>query len=99
MARWTDYTEPARIRALVGAVLMLCGALGVVLPFDLPAIAEALIVLLAVAIPVAQGESTRAAVVPLEKHKDQVARAAGHVVIPHTQGVADHAAPTDDPSQ
>lgn len=88
----SEYCEPARIRALVGAVLMLCGALGIVLPIDLPAIAEAVIVLVAVAIPVAQGESTRAAVVPLQKHVDQLARAAGHVVIPQTPGEPDHAA-------
>lgn len=57
-----NYTEPARIRAAVVAVLALCAALGVVLPFDLPAIAEALILILAVVFPVVQGETTRSAV-------------------------------------
>lgn len=60
--KWSDYTEPARIRAAVVAVLAFCAALGVVLPFDLPGIAEALILVLAVVFPVAQGEATRAAV-------------------------------------
>lgn len=59
---WSNYTEPARIRAAVAAILALCGALGIVLPFDLPGIAEALILIFAVVFPVAQGESTRAAV-------------------------------------
>lgn len=59
---WSNYTEPARIRAAVVAVLALCAALGVVLPFNLPGIAEALILILAVAFPVVQGETTRAAV-------------------------------------
>jgi hypothetical protein len=60
--KWSDYTEPARIRAAVAAVLALCAALGIVLPFDLPGVAEALILILAVAFPVVQGEVTRAAV-------------------------------------
>lgn len=90
--RLTEYAEPARIRALVTAVIALCAALGVVLPFDLPGVAEALILVLAAVLPLAQGEATRAAVVPLEKHKDQLAAAAGHTVFPQTPGVADHAA-------
>lgn len=65
MSRWTDYTEPARIRAVVTAVIALAGALGVVLPFDLPGIAEALIVVLSVALPLIQGETTRSKVVPV----------------------------------
>lgn len=59
---WSNYTEPARIRAIVVAVVALCGALGIVLPFDLPGIAEALIVVLAAVLPLIQGETTRAAV-------------------------------------
>lgn len=61
---WSDYTEPARIRAVVTAVVQLCGALGITLGFDLPGIAEALIVVLAVALPLIQGETTRAKVTP-----------------------------------
>ena len=87
-----EYLEPARIRAVVTAVIALCGALGVVLPFDLPGVAEALILVLAAVLPLAQGEATRAAVVPLEKHKDQLAAATGHVVAPQTPGTPDHAA-------
>ena len=60
--KWTDYTEPTLIRAVVAAVLQLCAALGIVLPFDLPGIAEAAIVLLAVLVPLIQGVTTRAKV-------------------------------------
>lgn len=81
MAKWTDYTEPARIRAAVTAVVALCGALGVVLPFDLPGIAEAAIVVLSVLLPLVQGEATRAVVTPTK-----------HVVVPQTPGRPDHAA-------
>lgn len=61
--RWLEYTEPARVRALVTAVLALCAALGIVLPFDLPRIADALLLVAAVVLPLVQGETTRAAVV------------------------------------
>ena len=60
--KWTNYTEPARIRAVVTAVIALAAALGLTLPFDLPGIAEAGIGLLAVLLPLIQGEATRAAV-------------------------------------
>jgi hypothetical protein len=60
---WANYVEPARIRAVVAAVLALCVALGITLPFDLPGVAEAAIGLLAVVVPLIQGETTRAAVV------------------------------------
>jgi hypothetical protein len=39
--KWLNYTEPARVRAVAAAVLALCAALGITLPFDLPGIAEA----------------------------------------------------------
>ena len=61
--KWLNYVEPARVRAVVAAVLALCVALGITLPFDLPGIAEAAIGLLAVVVPLIQGETTRAAVV------------------------------------
>jgi hypothetical protein len=61
--KWLNYTEPARIRAVVTAAVALCAALGVTLPFDLPGIAEAAIGVLAVVLPLIQGEATRAAVV------------------------------------
>lgn len=60
---WLNYTEPARIRAIVTAVVALVAALGIVLPFDLPGIAEAAIGVLAVVQALIQGETTRAAVV------------------------------------
>lgn len=58
-----EYTEPSRVRAIVTAVVALAAALGIVLPFDLPGLAEAAIGVLAVVLPLIQGESTRAAVV------------------------------------
>lgn len=61
--RWFEYAEPARVRAVVTAVVALAAALGVTLPFDLPGIAEALIVLASIVLPLLQGEATRAAVV------------------------------------
>lgn len=60
---WLNYAEPARLRAVVTAVVALAAALGVTLPFDLPAVAEALIAIGAVVLPLLQGEATRAAVV------------------------------------
>lgn len=60
--KWWNYVEPARLRAIVAAVVALCAALGIVLPFDLPGIAEAAIGVLAVLVPLIQGETTRAAV-------------------------------------
>lgn len=68
MKTWTDYTEPALIRGVVAAVLQLCAALGVVLPFDLPGIAEAVIVIVAAAVPLIQAVTTRAKVTPVGKH-------------------------------
>lgn len=59
LARWT---EPARIRAAAAAVVALCATLGVTLPLDLPAAADAAITLGAVLLPLLQGEVTRRAV-------------------------------------
>lgn len=58
--------EPARVRAVVAAVIALAGALGVTLGFDLPGIAEALLLVLAAVVPLVQGEATRAVVVPVD---------------------------------
>lgn len=68
MSRWTDYTEPARIRAAALAVVQLAAALGLVLPFDLPGLAEAAIGVLAVVLPLVTGELIRAKVTPVGKH-------------------------------
>ena len=73
--RWWNYVEPARLRAIATAVVALCAALGVVLPFDLPGIAEAAIGVLAVLLPLLQGEVTRAAVVSPQR-ADLIARGA-----------------------
>lgn len=103
LKRLAEYTEPARVRAIVAAVIALAAALGIVLPFDLPGIAEAGIALLAVLIPVVQGEATRAAVVSPATNAAEVNAAhdaatgalpvTKHEVTPQTDGVADHAAP------
>jgi len=77
VARWTDYTEPARIRAVVTAVVGLAAALGLTLPFDLPGASEVLIPVLAFVLPLIQGEATRAKVRPAGKQ---------------TPGVPDHEA-------
>lgn len=66
--RWTDYTEPARIRAAVLAVVQLAGALGITIPFDLPGIAEALIAVSAVVLPLITGELIRGKVTPVGRH-------------------------------
>lgn len=68
MTRWTDATEPARIRALALAVVQLAAALGIVLPFDLPGIAETLIAVLAAGLPLITGELIRAKVTPVGRH-------------------------------
>jgi hypothetical protein len=68
--KWSDYTEPALIRGVGAAVLQLCAALGVVLPFDLPGALEALILILAVVVPLVQAIWTRAKVWS-QRSKDQ----------------------------
>jgi len=67
--KWTDYTEPARIRAIALAIVQLCAALGITLPFDVPAFAEALIALGAVGLPLITGELIRRKVRPIGKHE------------------------------
>jgi len=69
MARWTDYTEPARIRAAALAVVQLCAALGITLPFDIPGLAEGLIALVAVVGPIVTGELIRRKTRPVGKHE------------------------------
>ncbi len=66
---WTAL-EPARLRALAVALVALAAALGLVLSFDLPDITEAIIGVLAVVLPIVQGETTRAVVVPVAKIPD-----------------------------
>lgn len=63
------WTEPTRIRSAALAVVQLAGALGIVLPFDLPAVADALIAVLAVVGPIVTGELIRSKVRPIGKHE------------------------------
>ena len=59
--------EPARLRGIAIALVALAASLGLVLPFDLPGITEAIIGVLAVVLPILQGELTRAVVTPVAK--------------------------------
>lgn len=61
---WSDYTEPALIRSVALAVVQLAAALGIILPFDLPGIAEAIIGVLAAVGPILAGLAIRAKVRP-----------------------------------
>ncbi len=76
---WTAL-EPARLRAIAVALVALAAALGLVLPFDLPGITEAIIGVLAVVLPLLQGELTRAVVVPVGKLPDGTPLADGTTV-------------------
>lgn len=72
--KWTDYTEPARIRAVALAVIQLAAVLGIVLPFDLAGAAEVIIGILAFVLPVLTGEAIRAKVRPAEASVDAPGR-------------------------
>ncbi len=76
---WTDL-QPARLRAMAVALVALAAALGLTLSFDLPGITEAIIGVLAVALPLLQGELTRAVVVPVVKIPDGTVLAGGQVL-------------------
>lgn len=65
---WTDYTEPARIRAVALAVVQLVAALGITLPFDLPGLVEGVLAILAFVLPLITGELIRAKVTPVGRH-------------------------------
>jgi hypothetical protein len=60
--KFSEYTEPTRIRAIVTAIVGLAAALGLTLPLDLPGLAEVLIPVLGFVLPLIQGEATRAVV-------------------------------------
>jgi len=62
MVRYVADIEPARMRAIVTAVLAGLSALGVTVAADLPGRIDAIIAVLAVLVPLVQGEVTRAAV-------------------------------------
>jgi hypothetical protein len=59
--------EPARLRAAWTAVIALAVALGFAIPSDADAVVTAIIGVLAVVIPLVQGEVTRGAVTPNDK--------------------------------
>lgn len=63
---WTAL-EPARVRAIGAALILLLGALGITVTYDLPNIVEAIALLTAVIVPLLQGETTRAVVTPVAK--------------------------------
>lgn len=60
--RWFQHFEPARLRAIWTAVIALAAAVGVSVSADLDAKVTAVIGVLAVLLPLLQGETTRAAV-------------------------------------
>jgi len=62
MLRYVADTEPARLRAAVTAVLTALSALGVTVAADLPGRIDALITIIAILVPLVQGEVTRGAV-------------------------------------
>lgn len=62
MLRHIADTEPARLRAAATAVLTALSALGVTVAADLPARIDAIIAIIAILVPLVQGEVTRGAV-------------------------------------
>lgn len=90
--RKLNYDEPSILRGIVTALLTLAGAVGFVVTEDVKGAAEGLIPVAAFVIPMVQSLWTRSAVVPAEKHVDQLAQASGYVVKPQTPGVGDHRA-------
>lgn len=92
MFKKLNYKEPAVLRGIITAALALAASLGFVATDEIKGAAEGLIPVVAFLLPLLQSLWTRQSVVPLEKHVDQLARAAGHVVVPQTPGEPDHAA-------
>ena len=92
MFRKLNYAEPAVLRGIVSAIVALAAAVGVVNTDAIEGAGEALIPAVAFLWPLLQALWTRRAVVPAEKHVDQLARAAGHVDT-RTPGYPAHAAP------
>lgn len=97
-----NYTEPAVLRGIVTSGLALVGAVGVVVPADLPPQIDALVISAAAVIPIAQAlwtrfnvwsprkvdETVRAAEVNVElRHLGYRTRPSG----PQTPGEGDHA--------
>jgi hypothetical protein len=94
MFRKLKYNEPSVLRGIVTAALALAASLGFVATDEIKGAAEGLIPVVAFLVPLVQSLWTRRAVVPAEKHVDQLAQVAagGYVVRPQTPGKPDHAA-------
>lgn len=60
-----DKLEPARVRAVYTAVVALLATLGVTLPSNVDGWVTGLLAVLAVVLPLVQGELTRAKVTPV----------------------------------
>lgn len=71
-----NYSEPAVLRGILTAVLVLAASLGFVIPADLPDKAETLIPVLAFVIPLLQALWTRIAVWSPKSHHEQLGKAA-----------------------
>lgn len=71
--------EPARVRAVWVAVVALLVSLGVTVQTDLDSAVQALIVAVFTLLPLVQGETTRAKVVPVAK-ADRAARKADEAI-------------------
>jgi hypothetical protein len=70
--RYLRKFEPSRVRAVWAALVLLCGTLGLVVPADIDGKVVAALGALSLLIPLLQGETTRAAVVPNAKHEIEV---------------------------
>jgi uncharacterized membrane protein len=73
---WLQYAEPARLRAMWVALVALLGTIGVTVSSDLDGTVGAIIGVVAVLLPVLQGEWTRASVYSPETHELAVRMAA-----------------------
>jgi hypothetical protein len=89
-----NYAEPSVLRGIVTALIALAASLGFVATDEIKGAAEGIIPVAAFLIPLVQSLWTRQAVVPADKHVDQLAQvASGYTARPHTPGVGDHRAP------
>lgn len=73
--RYVRKMEPARLRATWAAIVLTAGTLGVVIPTDVDNRVVGVLAALAILVPLLQGETTRAQVVPELRHEQEVAAA------------------------
>lgn len=76
MFRKVNYSEPSVLRGIVTALIALAASLGFVVSEDIEGIAEGLIPLVAVLVPLLQSLWTRQAVVSPETHAEDLGRLA-----------------------